>query len=340
MAEFKLNEAKLDELVDALKEEGYRVVAPVEEDGAFVFKEIADPGEIRLDVLRTVRSIKEWFFPRVEPTLRYKFDRGSVTCKGELPESPPKTVIIGCRPCDAASLPILDKLFDWDFRDEYWFKRREATTVVGVACDAPDSYCFCTSVGGAPDGTAGSDLLMRKTVDSYYLVEPLTKKGWSITEMAKGVLEPARENEKALVGEVPKRFDLSNVKPWLDNNFHHEYWKEISYKCLSCGACAFVCPTCHCFDIQDEADLEGGVRLKGWDSCCFPIFTRHGSGHNPRPTRDMRYRQRVMHKFTYYVDKFGLTACVGCGRCCVSCPIDMNICTVVAGAAELAEIST
>ena len=127
------------------------------------------------------------------------------------------------------------------------------------------------------------------------------------------MLEPAGENEKVLVGEVPKRFDLSNVKPWFDNNFDHDYWKEISYKCLSCGACAFVCPTCHCFDIQDEADLAGGVRLKGWDSCCLPIFTRHGSGYNPRDTRDARYRQRVMHKFTYYVDKFGLTACVGCG---------------------------
>ncbi len=339
MAEFRLSEAKLGELVEALKSEGYRVVAPVEEEGAFFFKEVVAAGEMRLDVLRTARSIKEWFFPRVEPTMRYKFDRGSVTCKGELPESPPKTVIIGCRPCDAASLPILDKLFDWDFRDEYWFKRREATTVLSVACDAPDSYCFCTSVGGSPDGTAGSDLLMKKTVGGYYLLESLTKKGWSIIETVKGMLEPAGENEKALVGEVPKRFDLNNVKPWFDNNFDHDYWKEISYKCLSCGACAFVCPTCHCFDIQDESGLEGGVRLKGWDSCCLPIFTRHGSGHNPRATRDARYRQRVMHKFTYYVDKFGLTACVGCGRCCVTCPIDMNICTVVAGVAQLAETS-
>ena len=80
----------------------------------------------------------------------------------------------------------------------------------------------------------------------------MTKKGWSIIEIAKGMLEPAGENEKALVGEVPKQFDLNNVKPWLDKNFDHEYWKEISYKCLSCGVCAFVCPTCHCFDIQVE----------------------------------------------------------------------------------------
>jgi len=83
-----------------------------------------------------------------------------------------------------------------------------------------------------------------------------------------------------------------------------------------------------------------GVRLKSWDSCCLPIFTRHASGHNPRATRGARYRQRVMHKFAYYVDKFGVTACVGCGRCSVSCPIDMNICTVVAGVAEQAEAST
>ena len=340
MAEFKLNRDKLGELVKALKGAGYRVVAPVEQERTFVFEEVDDPGEIRLDVLRTKRSIKGWFFPRVEPTLSYEFDGQSVTCKSDLPESPPKTVIIGCRPCDAASLPMLDKLFDWDYRDEYWFKRREATTVISVACDAPDSYCFCTSVGGAPDGTAGADLVMKKTSSGDYLLEPATEKGTAIVEAAKSALDPATGNEEILVGEVPQRFDLGAVKPWLDDNFDHEYWKDISYKCLSCGVCAFVCPTCHCFDIQDESTLERGVRLKSWDSCCLPIFTRHGSGHNPRSTRDTRYRQRVMHKFTYYVDKFGVTACVGCGRCSAACPIDMNICTVVAGAAKLAETST
>jgi ferredoxin len=284
-----------------------------------------------------VRSIKEWFFPRVEPTLRYEFHGGSVTCQSALPESPQKTVILGCRPCDAASLPILDKVFGWDSRDEYWFRRREATTVISVACDAPDSYCFCTSVGGSPDGTAGADLLMKKTADGSYLLEPLTEKGRSIIEMGEGLLELASGTEEVLVGEVPQRFDLDKVKPWLDTNFDHAYWKEISYKCLSCGMCAFVCPTCHCFDIQDEADLEDGVRMKSWDSCCFPIFTRHGSGHNPRATRDARYRQRVMHKFKYYVDTFGVTACVGCGRCSSSCPVDMNICSVLTGVTELAE---
>ena len=340
MTEFKLKEARLGELVNALKGEGYRVVAPVEEEGAFVFKEVNDPGEIRLDVLRTARSIKELFFPRVEPTLSYEFEGGSVTCKSEIPESARKTAIIGCRPCDAASLTMLDKLFDWDYRDEYWFKRREATTVISVACDAPDSYCFCTSVGGSPEGTMGSDLLMKKTSDGYYLLEAVTEKGRSVLETAKDVLEPATGDEEVQVGDVPRQFDLEHVKPWLDKNFEHDYWDEISYKCLSCGVCAFVCPTCHCFDIQDEADLERGVRLKSWDSCCLPIFTLHASGHNPRATRGARYRQRVMHKFAYYVDKFGMTACVGCGRCSVSCPIDMNICTVVAGAAGQAEAST
>jgi len=339
MAEFKLNEGRLQELITKLRDAGYRVVAPVEEEGAFVFKEVTEPGQARLDVLRTARSIKEWFFPRVEPTLRYEFDGSAVRCESGLPESPQKTVIIGCRPCDAASLPMLDTLFDWDYRDEYWFRRREATTVISVACDVPDSYCFCTSVGGSPEGTAGADLLMRRTADGGYLLEPLTEKGRAIIEAGEGVLELASGTEEVLVGEVPQRFALDKVKPWLDQNFEHDYWKEISYKCLSCGICAFVCPTCHCFDIQDEADLERGVRIKSWDSCCFPIFTRHGSGHNPRPTRDTRYRQRVMHKFRYYVDKFGVTACVGCGRCSSSCPIDMNICSVVAGVAELAESS-
>ena len=105
----------------------------------------------------------------------------------------------------------------------------------------------------------------------------------------------------------------------------NEVWVEQSLRCLGCGACAFVCPTCSCFDIQDERQRYGGVRLRCWDSCGFGLFTLHASGHNPRAKQSERWRQRVMHKFSYQPERLGLLGCVGCGRCSRTCPADMNL---------------
>ena len=107
--------------------------------------------------------------------------------------------------------------------------------------------------------------------------------------------------------------------------FDHPIWKEVAERCLACGACTYLCPTCHCFDIQDEVMKSSGQRVRNWDSCMFPLFTLHGSGHNPRTRQGERWRQRLQHKFNYYVENFGCTACVGCGRCIVNCPVNIDI---------------
>ncbi|MDW8026730.1 MAG: 4Fe-4S dicluster domain-containing protein, partial [Armatimonadota bacterium] len=106
-------------------------------------------------------------------------------------------------------------------------------------------------------------------------------------------------------------------------------WEEVTRKCLSCGVCAYECPTCHCYDIVDEATLFEGVRCRNWDCCGFALFTLHASGHNPRPTQMHRYRQRVLHKFAYFLQTYGQNMCVGCGRCIVKCPVGMDIYEIV-----------
>lgn len=103
---------------------------------------------------------------------------------------------------------------------------------------------------------------------------------------------------------VKKTLDTKKIKAWLDENFENDFWENISMKCLACGACAFSCPACHCFDIVDEASFGEGTRRKNWDTCSFKNFTLHASGHNPRPAQKMRFRNRIMHKFKYYKDKF------------------------------------
>jgi ferredoxin len=107
--------------------------------------------------------------------------------------------------------------------------------------------------------------------------------------------------------------------------FENEVWKAQSERCLGCGACAFVCPTCACFDIQEDAKGNTGNRIRCWDSCGFSLFTLHTSGHNPRPDQSARWRQRLMHKFSYMPDRLSVTGCTGCGRCSRACPVDMNI---------------
>jgi NAD-dependent dihydropyrimidine dehydrogenase PreA subunit len=125
------------------------------------------------------------------------------------------------------------------------------------------------------------------------------------------------------------------VKPILDNNFEHPFWATIHGKCLACGTCTYLCPTCHCFDISDEVKGSDGVRIRSWDSCMFPLFTKETSGHNPRTSQKERWRQRTMHKFKYYVDNFKAISCVGCGRCVMYCPVNIDIRKIIEDISKL-----
>jgi ferredoxin len=132
---------------------------------------------------------------------------------------------------------------------------------------------------------------------------------------------------------------LTGVGEGLRQGFAAEHWQQLGLPCLGCGACAFTCPTCHCFDIIDRGDPEQGERLKIWDCCAFKTFTVHASGHNPRPTQTTRLRQRIMHKLSYFPERFGRVMCVGCGRCLRACPAGQDIyeAALAAATAELAK---
>ncbi len=328
-----LKKENLDALVKTLRSKGLRVIAPKRVRDFALFSEVKSGEEIDLDEVNTQRSIKEFMFPRTEVILSYNRDQDTVTLE-PLEVHAPKTVLFGVRGCDAASLAAMDALFQWDYKDEFYLQKRAATTIVAIACHKADAACFCTSVGGSPDNRQGSDVFLTPLADGTWKVEAVTDKGKQLLADAAEAFVDGEAGEPRIV-ELPKRFDLEAVKPWLDENFQNDFWKEISYSCIGCGACAFVCPNCHCFDMQDEASYSRGVRRRNWDSCGFALFTLHASGHNPRATQDGRWRQRMMHKFKYYVERFGCVSCVGCGRCIRSCPVDMNICEYLQRIAEM-----
>ena len=132
-------------------------------------------------------------------------------------------------------------------------------------------------------------------------------------------------DKSASAAKVEPAFDQPALTSQLPGLFDSELWVDQSLRCVGCGACAYVCPTCVCFDIQEEADPKKGERLRCWDSCGSHMFTLHASGHNPREVQSARWRQRVYHKFSYYPERYSMLGCVGCGKCTRACPVDMNL---------------
>jgi sulfhydrogenase subunit beta (sulfur reductase) len=239
-------------------------------------------------------------------------------------EKIPEVVLWGAHPCDTAAYDILRSIFCWDINDEFFVKRLEKLVVIGLACHQSDDYCFCTSVGLAPDSVKGSDILLSPLKNGDYKAEILTEKGQGIVALSPDLFENFN-NEDAIIAEVKQKFDTGQVTKKLAEAFENPFWVSNSLRCIGCGACAYVCPTCACFDIQDETKGKNGRRYRSWDSCGFGLFTLHTSGHNPREVQSKRWRQRIMHKFSYMPDRNGTLGCVGCGRCSRGCPVDMNI---------------
>lgn len=271
---------------------------------------------------------KSVVFPQTETLYRYRLGQTEM----ETPNLNEESILLGVRPCDARAMSIVEKLFRWDYEDPYYLKRRALTTVVGLACSEPVMNCFCPSVGGGPASTEGLDLLMVDLGESYYL-ETVTEKGRALLEEVKDLLEDAGEaalqrKEQVVqdaTGKIRRSVDTSGIPEGLPGLWEHPLWQKTSAACLGCGACTFLCPTCHCFDIQDEAEGFDARRCRMWDSCMFAEYTLHASGHNTRPTRRERTRNRINHKYNYYVKKFDVIACVGCGRCVNICPVNVDI---------------
>lgn len=320
----KISRQSLDKLYNDLKSQG-RVYAPVKgADNRIEFRYNPESGDVVFDHIRSTLSVKNLVFPKVENLFSFTNSKTESSIIPVDPEKVPQVVLWGAHPCDTAAFDILKSIFCWDIDDKFFSKRLEKLLVVGLSCSKSDEYCFCTSAGLAPDSSRGSDILLSELDNGDYQAEFITEKGLKILESCSSYFED-KEAGKPKITEVKKQFEHSKVTEKLSGAFEHPFWIENSLRCLGCGACAYVCPTCACFDIQDETKGKNGVRYRSWDSCGFGLFTLHTSGHNPRHVQSQRWRQRIMHKFSYMPDRNKTLGCVGCGRCSSACPVDMNI---------------
>lgn len=335
MDAYRLTDDEVREWIDALVGEGNRVVAPVDEDGLLLFRPITAASQVALAGAGSTRwSPKEFVLPRTETLFSYRLEGDGVALEEPWTGGERRQVLFGLRPCDAAGLARLDDTFLGDVPDPLYAVRRERTVTVSVACAAAQPECFCTAVGGSPGGTEGSDLqLMPLPTPETWLLRSLTARGREMAAAARG-WTPAtaadRESAEAGVAAVAETITrdpvAANEVGTLEAVFDDPVWEALGERCLSCGICAHVCPSCSCFDVADEGNATCGSRCRVWDSCTFAQFTRHASGHNPRSTQPARYRQRVMHKFAYFPAQHdGRLMCVGCGRCVALCPVGIDI---------------
>ncbi len=317
----------LSNWLDSLAQE-QTLVAPKDVSGVLLYRPVQSSAEVVWDYVRPVMSIKEAFFPSTERLLT--IEKNGQTVKLSEFRTADEQILFGGRPCDARGMLALDALFiETEPVDSYYARRRENTTIIGLACTEMADTCFCTSTGGAPDDSTGMDVMVYQ-VEGGYQVRALTEKGERIWK-AEGGRRKAEWSENA--ARRTPHFALPEKDSW-PAQFDDSFWEEMSERCLSCRICAYVCPTCRCFDVRDEA-LYGNnganqfERIRCWDSCTGTAYRSIAGGHNPRAAKGERLRNRFFCKFYYYPEQYGPTACTGCGRCIESCPVNIDITEVI-----------
>ncbi len=317
--------------------ESYRLFGPVEDKNGFFIRELDKDKLPDMNAGDCVMSVKSVLFPQTEKILSTTLDESQPDhhIMKRVPFDPTPRAVVGIRPYDAKAVELVKMNFDTpDYRDPYWCDAYDATTFVGLGINNPGPLDFSTSVNTGPFSEDGLDVLLAD-MDSTYLAKILTDKGEAFIN-ACGFDRAAEEKESGILMDVLRKEAEKNIVSRISTDrlkdqtildlYEAPFWDDIAFSCINCGTCTFVCPTCWCFDIQDESKRNIAARYRNWDTCMSPLFTKHASGHNPRDTKTQRVRQRFMHKLKYFPDKYDQgIMCVGCGRCVKSCPVNIDI---------------
>ena len=352
-----INREALQFLIDVLVANGYQVMGPTVRDGAIVYDRIAsvpdlpegwtdrqEAGRYRLERRDDAalfgfavgpHSWKRFLHPPIQTLweARTGEDGLAITTANE---PPPKFAFIGVRSCEIHAIAIQDRVFcEGPYPDPVYSVRRQDAFIVAVNCAQAGGTCFCVSMQTGPKVESGFDLALTELLDENvheFLVEVGTTIGAEV--LAQIPHRPASDAHRAAADAVVaqtatqmgRTLETDGIKQLLQGNPNHPRWDEVADRCLSCGNCTMVCPTCFCTTVEDHSDLAGqsAGRVRKWDSC-FTMDFSYIHGGSVRKTARSRYRQWMTHKLASWIDQFGTSGCVGCGRCITWCPVGIDI---------------
>lgn len=348
-----LAKAQLQRLIDALTAKGYRIVGPTVRDGSVVWETIRavselpigwrdrqEPGRYRLEqtgshevfgVVHGPQSLKPLVFAPREPLLQIERSKDGFTARPTIPQ-PEKVAVIGARACDLAGLAIQDRIFlKVAYHDPYYAARRGGLFVIAVNCTRALPTCFCASMETGPRAKTDFDLALTE-VDDMLLIEPGSEAGsdllsdLSLSPAPQKLVDEAATRVDACGHSQVRRLEQSRLPQALYDAHEHPRWDDVAGRCLACTNCTMVCPTCFCHAVEETPNLDHQhtAHARLWDSC---FAQEHGyiHGKNIRPTIKDRYRMWLTHKLASWIDQFGMSGCVGCGRCITWCPVGIDL---------------
>jgi len=323
MALKMMDKGALTSFLDHLIEKGEVVGVKEKKKGQYVFDKLGSAAEFTTDYVGSLLPPHKYLMPQRETLGRFRMDG---TAEAEVTAE--DRILFGVRPCDLHAIQIMDRIFAEDNPDVNYLAKRERTTLVGFDCMAPcDEECFCADVGSL-DVESGFDLLFTDLGETYAITVGSGKgevllNGADVKDSEEcdwACVKAAREERRA---QFPQKLDCGvySLPLLLSGGQESPVWEQTGEKCLSCGSCTMVCPTCYCFDVQDVVDLDlaGGERVRVWDSCQLDDFAKVAGGESFREKRADRVRHRINRKFLYLMNKYERPVCVGCGRCARVC---------------------
>jgi ferredoxin len=354
---FRMDVQQLDRLIRLLQEKGYETHGPVARDGVIMYDRIAGTGDLpsgyvdeqdrgRYRLLKTdsdalfgfvvgLHAWKKYLFPPELKLWQAERNGHGFVSNGDVP-TPRNLALIGVRSCELHAIAIQDRIFTGgDYIDPFYAAQRKKLFLVAVNCSAPGKNCFCASMGTGPQATSGFDVCLTEIVEDaghYFVVQAGSRKGQKMLEDLQ-LPEAAESEQKAAIAclenavrKFRKVLDTEGLQRKIYERFEHPHWEEVAKRCLACGNCTMVCPTCFCTTVEDVTDLSGNVaqRIRKWDSC-FNLEHSYIHGGSVRESTASRYRQWLTHKFATWVDQFGTMGCVGCGRCITWCPVGIDV---------------
>lgn len=362
-ARYTIGRDALARMLAALREDGFELVGPTVRAGAIVYEriegiddlpegwtEVQDRGTYRLE-RRSDRalfgfssgpeSFRRTFFAPTVRLWRARRKDGTFVVLDDATERPPRRALIGARSCDLHAIAIQDRVFlEGPHADPHYAARRGGTFVVAIHCGQAGGTCFCASMETGPAATGGFDLALTELLDDRghrFVVDVGSDAGRELLARLEHVEASAEERAAAdevveqTASRMGRSLDTRGIKDLLYRNVEHPRWDDVASRCLACTNCTLVCPTCFCSSVEDVTDLDGehAERVSRWDSC-FTLGHSHLHGGSVRASIKSRYRQWLTHKLASWIDQFGTSGCVGCGRCITWCPVGIDITEEVA----------